>query len=215
MNERRWQDGFESGPLMRAWLAARKENIHQRVRAADVLSRHGVSLKYHGDREEQFSCPFHGADNKPSVKYFIEENGEPSHVWCFVCQERWDCIALWKRFTGTSKYSTVLAEIERAFALTVPESGLPRGGGHRAVDPELEQANDYLEQCERLLRLERERIEMPVHLKLGSILDQLRFAIERKHISGSVGKERALLLLRRIGEKSRGKKTAPADKRDG
>lgn len=67
---------------------ALKEFILQRVRVYDYLLEDGF-IRLKSDMEQQINCPFHGADNKPSARYYSETNS----LYCWVCQKSWDPIS--------------------------------------------------------------------------------------------------------------------------
>ena len=48
--------------------------------------------------EEQFSCPFHGADQKKSARYYSETDS----AYCWVCKERWDLFSYISRAESLS-----------------------------------------------------------------------------------------------------------------
>jgi len=184
------------------WMKDRVENIHNQVSAADVLSHHGIALRKHGNQEEQFSCPFHGADKKPSARYYPQNKNGLSGVWCFVCREQWDAIGLWKKFNGETKFSELLFHIEKAFGITPPESHIP--SMEDEYDPLQEEVESLFETCESRLQKERDQFDMKTHLKLGSILDQLRYAVERGALPLGEAKVCLERVLSKIGEKIRG-----------
>lgn len=180
-----------------AWMKARIEQIKDRVTAGDVLSRHGVELYKHGLQEEQLSCPFHGTDKKPSARYFPDSGQSGSHVWCFVCRERWDVFRLWMKFTSVEKFGEALFQIERAFGITPPETNeIPD------FEPEYNPLKDTVASlfnvCERNLREYRDRIEMVPHLKLGSILDQTRFLLDRESLTLEQARDRLHMVSDKI-----------------
>jgi len=184
---------------IRDWYKLRVGNIRRHVSAADVLMRNGVTLRRNGVHAEQISCPFHGKDNHPSAKYFPDEGDSHSHVWCFVCHENWDVIALWKKFTGTERFTEILRQLERDFGLTPPEPPLtvPRDD-EPSSDPAAEAVRRLFDVCENRLREYRDSFEMAQHLKLGSILDHTRFHLERGHIDYATAKERLSIVASRI-----------------
>jgi hypothetical protein len=161
---------------IKAWYAIRIKAIHAKASAHDLLRRHGVQFKNTGDREEQFSCPFHGKDTNPSARIYPESPNSPSHVWCFVCRERWDVIALWKKFYGADKkFHGLLRDIERYYGIVTPP--VPEGAYETVVDDTDSQAFDHLyEACEDRLRSVRDdyvRVDdMKGYLLVGSILDK-------------------------------------------
>lgn len=191
----------------REWVRLRIEAIHAKVTAYDVLRRHGVDLSS-DDHSEQFACPFHGRDNKPSAKVYPEDNRKPSHAWCYVCQERWDVFSLWKKFGAADRpFTAILAEIEREYGLETPE--MPEGGFYRGpqVNAALAVFDSLYEACESRLRMARvnyeEQEDMMGYLTACSVLDRIRHRVD----TGKVKPEKATNVLEqlrdRIGDRIR------------
>lgn len=195
----------------REWVKNRIGQIHRNVSAFDVLSRRGVTLSTTGGREEQFSCPFHGQDKKPSARIYPESARSPSHAWCFVCQERWDAIALWRKFNGDSEevpFSRTLSEIEQAYGL--PKLDMPkelRGIGEDGpADDRLFIAFDNLvDVCENRLRLAKSAYQklddLVGYLSASSVLDKIRHRVDRYQVDPEKGMTILRQLLTKIGEK--------------
>lgn len=196
---------------IREWNKRRLANILTHVSAADVLIRHGVSLQRDGTQPEQISCPFHGNDRKPSAKYFPEEGDSRSHVWCFVCHEHWDVLGLWKKFTGTERFTEILWQLERAFGVTPPEAhGMPEP--EAPYDPMVGEVQLLFDSAERRLREYRDLFSLEAHLKLGQILDHTAYYLDRKQITHAIAKERLTALHSKIESKLRtARAKAPAD----
>lgn len=190
----------ERSIAVQQWMQERVEHLHSLVTAADVLARNGMGLRYHGDREEQISCPFHGKDRHPSARYYPEGGQSRSHIWCFTCHKSWDAIGLWQEFNGKVKFSQTLFEIERSFGIKPPEAKLPSFDEEDFVDPIEDEVKYLLEACENRLRNERDHFDMEPHLKLGSLLDRIRFAIDSGGLSFKEGKQRLGMLVAKIGE---------------
>lgn len=188
----------------------RVEQIHAKVTAYDILRSNGVELKQVSDaQEEQFSCPFHGVDRKPSARVYPESNSGPSHAWCFFCQERWDAIDLWRKFNGGEgkKFGQVLSEIEKAYGLSAPD--MPKEG---ILDdgPEEDKLADFsrlIEICEtRLIEAGaayRRLDDMVGYLQVGSVLDKLRYRVDQRALSPERGLEILQQVLTKIGETER------------
>lgn len=196
----------EQSDTAKLWVKQRIDMIHRKVTADEVLSRNGISLRYHGQKEEQISCPFHGQDKKPSARFYPESVKGPSHVWCFVCQEKgWDCIGLWKRFTSfEGRFTGLLRDIERNYGITPPEP--PRFGSYEADevhDEASEEVQKFFGICERRLLGSKRCFEMRSYLTIGSALDRLAYGLNE----GSVTPTKALTILQvilaKIGEKVR------------
>jgi hypothetical protein len=187
---------------IRRWISARIEQIHSNITAHDVLRRNGVNLKQGAsDREEQFPCPFHGHDNKPSARVYSSSNRGPSHVWCFTCHERWDAIALWKKFSGTeSKFTYLLTQIERDFGLPTPEAPPMEDEPDDAEAVELELLFGV---CERRLKAAKSAFDMKAFLTVGSVLDRLFSGVENGTVNYETAKAALRRVLDKIGEKER------------
>jgi hypothetical protein len=187
------------------WIQARIEVIRKGVTAQDILRRNGIKLRGNGDREEQFACPFHGRDNKPSARVYPETVRGPSHVWCFVCQERWDVISLWKKFgSSDAKFTQTLGEIERAFGILPPERP-PADTGEIGdeEDPVLLEVDMLFHVCESRLKDGRNSFDMKSYLTLGMILDRLYFQVEEGIVKPPKAIEILKTVLNKIGEKVR------------
>jgi hypothetical protein len=185
----------------RRWVRARIDAIHERITAHDVLRRFGVALRYGSDRREQFSCPFHGVDTQPSARVYPVSDRSPSHAWCFVCQERWDAITLWKKFTDfEGAFTQLLASIEKEYGLSPPEAPPSEG---RKSDPERIALQELFDVCESRLQSAKSAFDMRGFLVMGSILDRLHSQVE----SNEVPLRKAARVLRQVLAKIAEKKS--------
>lgn len=194
--------------IWRDWMTARVEAIHQRISASDVLSRYGVKLRYSGGRPEQMFCPFHGNSRTPAARYHPRDPRSPDHVWCFVCNERWDCIALFRKFENLTgdKFSVALRALERAYGIVLPET--PPVLDDEPDDHERQEIDEMLVICEQSLKQYRKAFDMKAYFTVGSILDRLRWQFE----NGKVLAPTARTTLRKVLDKIKAKAIAcPAD----
>ena len=187
----------------RQWVRHRVAEIHRRVSCEDVLARNGVRLRYGGHKAEQFSCPFHGKDNKPSTRFYPSEGDKPEGVWCFVCQERWDAITLFKKFEQfEGPFTRLLATIERSFGLTPPE--MPREAlrldEQESVNTETQQ---LFEVCERRLKGAKNSFTLEGYLRVGSILDRLGHQLQHGKTTNAAATGVLKQVLAKVGEKER------------
>jgi hypothetical protein len=183
------------------WVQARVEEIHRTVTTYDVLKRFGVSLRYGDGRREQFPCPFHGSDNKPSARVYPTSERVPSHAWCFVCQERWDVITLWKKFTNfEGRFSRLLAEIEKTYGIKVPEAP---PAAKDLSDTAKRELDELFEICERRMRASKRAFTRKGFLTVGSILDRLYSQVEAQQVPIPKAREVISKVLAKIGEKVR------------
>jgi hypothetical protein len=196
---------------IKAWYGMRTKAIHERVTAHDILRRNGVSFRHTGDREEQFSCPFHGKDESPSARVYPSSPRGPSHVWCFVCRERWDVIALWKKYSGGEKsFHRLLSELEKLYSIPTPP--VPEGaydkGGVSATEQEKAEFDRFYGVCEQRLTGAREDYirlqDMRGYLVAGSVLDKVYYQVGEGTLSPREGLDILKRLITRIGERVRG-----------
>lgn len=201
----------EASPEVKAWYQMRIRAIHTKASAHDILRRNGIGLKNTGEREEQFSCPFHGKDESPSARVYPGSPRSPSHIWCFVCKERLDAIGLWKKFYGgeDKSFHAVLAEMERHYGIAAPPvpddaRRLPQDQGDKFKD----EFDVLYERCERRLAGARDDYvrldDMLGYLTAGSILDKSYYQAGEGVMSYRDGTELLKKLMQRIGDKVRG-----------
>lgn len=194
----------EQQEAIKKWIAKRTEVIHERVTAADVLQRNGVTLRYGGTREEQFSCPFHGKDTKPSARAYPSDGDNRSHVWCFVCQESWDCISLWKKFGDFERFGAALRDMEREYGILIPEAPSDIKDAEEATEKEdiRQEFLRLLASCDSVLIRNQRHFDMTGYLQMGSILDKLLFQFNSKKISAPRGIEVIHSVFAKIAEKA-------------
>ena len=194
----------EQREVWRKWIAQRVETIHRNVTVFDVLRKNGAQFRY-GDREEQISCPFHGRDEKPSARAYPESARGPSHVWCFVCNQRWDAISLWKKFSGREefKFGALLREIESAFNIVPPETPSDSAEYVAEEDPEHIEVQHLFETCEKRLQRAKRQFDMQSFLKVCVVLDRLRLQVEERRLPLAKAKELLRQVLDKIGAKVR------------
>lgn len=173
---------------LKAWFELRKNAIHERVSSHDVLRDNGVKLVYAGEREEQFSCPFHGKDSKPSARVFPSTPQSPSHAWCYVCRERWDVITLWQKYHGTEGFHKTLSAIERHY--NIPTPPVPDGPLEYTSDnTSKDRFKELYEVCESRLRSERSAYDLKSYLLMGSFLDKALSQVNSGKLSYGEGIE--------------------------
>ncbi len=185
----------------RRWMRARIQSIHDHVTAADVLRQNGVRLRYGGNRPEQISCPFHGKDNHPSARYHPENGPSKAGVWCFVCNERWDAIGLWKRFQNfEGSFGSLLRSIEIAYGIEPPEKPPETFEDDVAEDYELHQ---LVEVCERRLRQARRAFSLDGFLTVSTVLEKLYHRLDKGTLPIPAAKATLGRILEKIGQKER------------
>jgi hypothetical protein len=203
------QQSSVNDQLWKQWVRERVEAIHQKVSTYEVLVRHGVNLRQGGEREEQFSCPFHGQDRKPSARVYPQDVRSPSHAWCFVCQERWDSIALWRKFNGgeDKTFSRALTEMEQMYGIEPPKMPKDLTFAVPEADKALDEFDAVYDTCEAVLRKARPAYkavnDMNGFLVAGSILDKVRTQVDNCKLAPVTAVQVLRKLLDRITEKEK------------
>lgn len=192
---------------LRAWYKQRVAKIHDQVSVHSVLRQHGIKLSSH-DKEEQISCPFHGKDEKPSARVYLTSSGGPSGAWCFVCRERWDVIALWRKFNDSEQpFGKTLSEIERAYQIPTPP--VPEGvdAVKEVSDRRHESWSEFQMQVETRLCSTRDDFLRTDNFKsyaaAGIVLDRIDYAVRHGTLSYEEAKKSLNALLHKIGERVR------------
>lgn len=197
----------ERSESYREWVRQRTETLKQAVSAHDVLRHFGVQLKYSGDdNEEQISCPFHGQDADPSARLFPADARSSSRLYCFVCQERWDIFALWRKFQAQDdlRFTAILLGLEKAFGIPTPEAPKLDWEGKKSGPTEEEHALfDLLAVTERRMRQAKPHFEMKGFFIVSKLLDHLHNEVQQREIDVDVADQRARAILDKIGEKIR------------
>jgi hypothetical protein len=185
----------------KAWMKARRDAVLGRVTAYEVLRRFGVDLRQGGDgAEEQFSCPFHGKDEKPSARVYPQNNKGYSSCYCFVCRKQWNAIDLWHNFSGGEPgkgFGGTLAQMERAYGLKPPER--PEVVAVTEDTRQLDEAKALLDVCERRLLAAKPVCPMQVYLVLGTVLDRLWARLEAGKVTYTAVQATAAKVLARVG----------------
>lgn len=199
--------GVERKSAIYEWMKQRSQAVKDNVSAHDVLRRFGVSLKFGGDsHEEQFSCPFHGKDNKPSARVYPSAPRSASHVWCFTCQKSWDVFKLWREFSGYGddvKFGTIIFELERAFGILPPEAPEMLDAQDRGPSEAEQDAERLLDVCENRLREAKPKYDRDTFLAAGQLLDKWRYRFDNRSIPIEELNKLLRAFIERVGERIR------------
>jgi len=195
---------IEHKETFRRWVQSRVETVHDRISASDVLSRYHVKLRYGGQRQEQMFCPFHGNKRTPAATYHPKEARSHDAVWCYVCNERWDCIALFRKFENLgseAKFTAVLHRLERAYGIIPPEA--PPVLDDEPDDTERQEIDEAFATADRMLRNAQKAFECRGYLTLGSALDRLSWQYENGRLQAPTVLERLRMVREKIVAKER------------
>ncbi len=106
-------------PEVQEWIQRRIAAVRESYSAYRVLTEKNIEVPDEST-PYQIACPFHGADNRPSARYYPREGGKHDYVRCFKCRENWDCINLQAKFNGI-RFMDSLQDLERRFHIKIPK----------------------------------------------------------------------------------------------
>lgn len=97
-------------------ISKMKELVINSVDLAQVMLDYGVHFAYdpRPAPETQYHCPFHGADTKPSSRYYKATKS----CWCWVCHKRWDVVDF-VRDKESISYTSALLHLVRKHSLDI------------------------------------------------------------------------------------------------
>lgn len=93
-------------------MRARADRVNQRCSIGELLREYGYAVVPDPHREQQFSCDLHGADRKPSARYYPATNS----TWCWVCRKKRDPIAYVMEKEGIG-FRDAIEHLERRLGL--------------------------------------------------------------------------------------------------
>lgn len=136
----------------------------------------------------QTACFFHGADNRPSARYYPRTGGRSDYVRCFKCGENWDSINLYAKFRGL-RFMDALTDLERRFRIKIPR----RPEGPEIIEPSERKSNyesdkwrdipRVLTILERKLLSARDKCSMSDYVKFCRLIDSVRYDNDKTQAS--------------------------------
>jgi len=140
-----------------------KRRIFRASRYVDtfsVLKELGIDIP-DADSSYQIKCPFHGADNKPSARYYAAAESDPAHFYCFKCRIRMIGPEL-KAKQRRESVETIVREIELRYNLPLEEI---------SEDSQELDISKFIFYCERKIRRLRSSMSLEDFLECVDTLD--------------------------------------------
>lgn len=166
------------------WISRRASAVRAVYTAYDVLQERGVEEVPDSTTPTQIPCPFHGADNRPSARYYPRTGLRHDYVRCFKCRENWDAVNLYAKFRGV-RFMDALAELERRFGIKVlrrpegPPIADPLDRGHAYVSDQWRDVPRMLTLLEGKVLRVRDRAGMTDYVKFCRVLDVVQFDFDK------------------------------------
>ncbi len=101
------------------WIQRRVAAVRENYTAFQCITERGIEVP-DDSTPYQIPCPFHGADNRPSARYYPKSGHKNDYVRCFKCKENWDSINLYSKFNG-KRFMDALQDLERRFRIKIPQ----------------------------------------------------------------------------------------------
>lgn len=165
---------------LKDWIRRRVAAVLEVCSAFQILIDSGVDTVPDDSTPTQIACMFHGADAKPSARYYPRSGRKSDYVRCFKCRENWDGINLYAKFRGL-RFMDALADLERKYRIMVPR----RPDGPPITEP-ADRKSDYVSDKwydiprvlllleQKLLRV-REKMGMVDFVKYCRLLDAIEY----------------------------------------
>jgi len=160
------------------WKAVR-EKIKREYSAFQALTEHSTIEQLVNQNEPtQIPCPFHGPDNKPSARYYPDDGS--GHVYCFVCRENWDSIALYSRFNSIS-YGQATVQLANRFGIDLDIKGEEEEKKQSPID----KIKKKLKAVDKKIYRVRDKCSLIEYTKICMIYDHIFFDVKRSVISSA------------------------------
>lgn len=194
----------EGRPEILQWIQRRVAAIREVYSAYQCLTERGVELP---DESTPFqvSCPFHGADARPSARYYPREGGKHDYLRCFKCRENWDCINLIAKFNGI-RFMDALSDLERRFHIKTPkrpeapEIVEPADRDSKYVSDQWKDVPRMLGLLENKLARVRSKSSLSDYIKFCRVLDAVQWDFDKLNKSTPAMAEVLQKLMSRMDE---------------
>lgn len=151
----------------------------------DCLKEHGFGEEIPDDSTPtQVSCPIHGADTRPSARYYPSDGQQASYLHCYACKLHVDSIGLYSRFKSIKWYEA-LKELEKRFGIKVTKAS----NGQPIEEPVDKTSSKYESELwsnvpemllllnNKLLRI-RDKVMMQDYIKFCRLLDNIQWDLD-------------------------------------
>lgn len=132
----------------------------------EALTNAGIDIP-DADTSYQIKCPFHGADNRPSARYYAASDGNSSHFYCFKCRFRLTGPEILSKAEGRPLESVLRSiEIKHNLPLDKPID----------IEEKVEDISSLIEYCENKIKRCKKRMSFEAFLECH---DRLNDAYEK------------------------------------
>jgi len=167
------------------WIKARANAVRAVYSTFDCLNENGHGEEIPDETTPvQIQCAFHGADRKPSARYYPRSGTRHDYVRCYKCRENWDSINLYAKFRG-ARFMDALAELERRFKIHVlrrpegPEIVEPADRGAAYVSDKWSEVPRVTAILEAKLLRVRDRCGMTDYVKFCRVIDAVTWDFDK------------------------------------
>lgn len=164
--------------LDREWIKRRIKVVLEHYGVFDALTEIGVELQDR-DTSMQIKCPWHGADDNPSARYY---SGPDSRFHCFTCKLHLNGIDILAKSRGI-EFMRALSELEHRFNIKVPRQpkidiGLPTDKNSSYMSEAWADVPRVLTMFElKLIRI-RDRVALSDYIKWCRVIDAVRWDLD-------------------------------------
>jgi len=182
------------------WVRTRVTAVLDAYSAFEALTENGVEL-VDKDTDLQIRCPWHGADNKPSGRYYSRPY---PHFHCYTCKLHLNGIDVYAKFRGM-EFMRALSELERRFSIKIPRRpevsvGLPMDRSGAYESEAWADVPRVLVMLETKLSRLRDRVALLDYVKWCRVVDAVRWDLDRSGGNGTPDMVAILMKLKSIME---------------
>lgn len=171
--------------VFQEWVDERASVVRAQYSTFDCLTEHGFGEAIpDNSTPTQISCPVHGADTRPSARYYPSDGARADYVHCYACKLHADSIGLYAKFKGLKWYDA-LKDLERRFGIKVTMAP----DGQPIPEPVDKTSSKYqsetwgdvpqmLEILEKKLKRIRDKLTMNDFIKFCRLLDTVKWDLD-------------------------------------
>lgn len=161
------------------WVSKRVEKVNSEADLYSILTEFGFEIPERGG-DYQIQCPFHGADNRPSARYYCKKGKKAAHFRCFKCKITLEVVGFTAK-TSNISFMEALSRLERKYGIIVSKAlsfSLPEELNEKTSSKWYE-VPSLLEALESKLSRLRYKASMNDYVSFCHALDSVRIEYDR------------------------------------
>ncbi len=159
-------------------LKERITNVMKVYSAFDALTEGGINDVFDETVDTQMKCPWHGADNRPSSRYYYGGSKVRSHFYCFKCHMRLNSVSIFSKFNNI-RFMDALKKLESRFGIKVKDrneiSVIFKDKDHKYVSDKWSDIESLIVLAENKLLRIKDKCHLHDYVKFCRIIDNISY----------------------------------------